>query len=105
METVAPSALIVGILYFLSRWALATVDYAAAHPGKGRPDITWRMAWWLAILISLASAASAHIFILTNTRPTGAQMLFNGIMFGAFLVGFVVSGQLDHKLRLGLGGK
>ncbi|MCP4654440.1 MAG: hypothetical protein GY856_03365 [bacterium] len=102
MNTIGPSALIVAILYFLSRWALATVEHAMAHPGKGRPEITWKLAWWLSIIVCLLSAASVHVWLLTQTVPTWGTFVFNALVFGGFLIGFIVSGHFDHKVRLGL---
>ena len=105
METIAPSALMVAILYFLSRWALATVDYAERHPGKGRPDVTWRITWTLAIAVSLLSTASVHVWLLTKATPTWEVFIFNALVFGGFSLGFLVSGLYDHKVRLGLADK
>jgi membrane protein YdbS with pleckstrin-like domain len=102
METIGPSALVIGILYFLGRWELASLRHAVEHPGNGRPRVTWRMAWWLAILVSLLSACSVHVALLAGGWPKTGTLVFNAIVFGGFLVGFVVSGQLDHKARLGL---
>jgi hypothetical protein len=104
METIGPSALVVAILYFLSRWALATVEYAVTHPGKGRPQITWQLSWWLAIIVSLLAAASVHVYLLTKVVPSPEVFVFNAIVFGGFLIGFIVSGHFDHKVRLGLRG-
>lgn len=101
METLGPSAFIVAVLYFLSRWALATVEHAVAHPGKGRPELTWRLAWWIAIIVCVLSAASVHVWLLTKTTPGWEVFVFNGVVFGGFLIGFIVSG-LDHKARIGL---
>lgn len=106
METIGPSALIVAILYFLSRWILATLKHAAAHPDDGRPEVTWQIAWWLAIIVSLASACSVHVWLLIMATPSWGVFVFNAIVFGGFLIGFIVSGHCDHKVRLGLrGGK
>jgi hypothetical protein len=104
METIGPSALVVAILYVLSKWSLATVKYAAAHPGKGRPEITWQLAWWLAIIVSLLGALSVHVWLLSKTTPVWEVFVFNAIVFGGFLIGFIISGQCDHKVRLGLRG-
>lgn len=104
METIGPSALIVAVLYFLSRWLLATVEYATAHPGQGRPQVTWQLAWWIAIIVCLGSAASVHVWLLTSAAPGWGVITFNAIVFGGFLIGFVVSGHFDHKARLGLRG-
>lgn len=104
METIGPSALVVAILYFLSRWSLATVEHAVAHPGNGRPDVTWRLAWWLAVIVSLLSAGSVHVLLLTGTLPGRGVLAFNAIVFVGFLIGFIVSGHFDHKVRLGLRG-
>ncbi len=105
METVAPSALIVAILYVLSRWNLATVEHAVAHPGNGRPEITWQVSWWIAILVSALGAASVHVWLLTKAAPEWEVLVFNALVFGGFLIGFVVSGHYDHKVRLGLRGE
>lgn len=102
MNTIGPSALVVGILYILSRWALVTVEYAAANPGKGRPEITWQLTWWLAIIVSLLGAVSVHVMLLTRTVPGWEVFVFNAIIFGGFFIGFIVSGHCDHKVRLGL---
>ncbi len=102
METIAPSAFIVGILYVLSRWNLATVEHALAHPGNGRPEITWRLSWWIALIVSALAAASMHVWLLTGAAPDGGVLVFNGIVFGGFLIGFFASGHYDHKVRLGL---
>ena len=80
MDTLAPSAFVIAILYFLSRWALATVDHAVAHPGNGHPRITWHITWWLAILVSLLSAASVHVWLLAGSLPAPKVMLFNAIV-------------------------
>ena len=104
METIGPSAIVVAILYFLSRWALATVDHAIAHPGNGRPEISWQVTWWLAILVSALSAFSVHMWLLTNAVPSRGVIVFNALVFGGFLVGFVATGHFDHKVRLGLRG-
>jgi len=104
MESIGPSALVVAILYFLSRWALATVEYAVAHPGSGRPQLTWQVTWWLALLVSLMSAFSLHVRLLSPAAPSGKVQLFNAIVFGGFLIGFFVAGHFDHKVRLGLRG-
>jgi hypothetical protein len=105
MDTIVPSAFVVAILYVLSRWALATVEHAAAHPGKGRPEITWHVTWWLAIIVSVLSACSVHVWILGKAVPGWEVFLFNAVVFGGFLVGFIVSGHCDHKVRLGLRGE
>jgi hypothetical protein len=102
METIGPSAFVVAILYLLSRWALATVEHAVAHPGNGHPQITWRVTWWIAILVSGLSTASTHVWLLTGTMPDWRMFMFNGLVFGGFLVGFIASGHFDHKVRLGL---
>jgi len=100
METIGPSAFVLGILYFLSRWSLATVEYAVRHPGKGRPEVTWHLAWLLSMLVSLLSAASVHIRLLTGASPEWGVAVFNVIVFGGFFLGFLLSGFLDHKVRL-----
>ena len=102
METIGPSAFIVAILYLLSRWALATVDSAASHPDRGCPAISWKVTWCLAILVSAGSACSAHVWLLTKSQPPWEVFVFNAIVFGAFLIGFVVTGHFDHKVRLGI---
>jgi len=102
MNTIGPSALIIAILYFLSRWALATVEHAMAHPGKGRPEITWQVAWWISIIVSLLSAVSVHVWLLEKTVPTWEVFVFNALVFGGFFLGFLISGHFDHKVRLGL---
>ena len=100
METIGPSAFVLGILYYLSRWSLATVEYAVRHPGKGRPEITWHLAWFLALIVSGLSAASVHIRLLTDAAPGWGVSVFNIIVFGGFFVGFLLSGLLDHRVRL-----
>jgi hypothetical protein len=100
MESIAPSALVVGILYFLSRWTFATVDYAAAHPGRGRPGVTWTVTWCLELLVSGASAASLHLWVLQGAAPRREVLLFDGLVFGGFFVGFLLSGFFDHRVRL-----
>ncbi len=102
MDTIAPSALIVAVLYVLSRWALETVAYAAANPGKGRPEITWTVTWTIALLVSLGGAFSAHVWLLELEKPTWEIFVFNGLIFGGFFIGFATTGHLDHKVRLGL---
>ncbi len=102
MDTIGPSALIVAVLYVLSRWALETVKYAGANPGKGRPDITWRVTWVIALLVSLGGACSAHVWLLELEKPTWEICVFNGLIFGGFFIGFAMTGHLDHKVRLGI---
>ena len=80
METIAPSALVVAILYVLTRWMHATVEHAVAHPDNGRPDITWRLTWWIAIIVSALSAASVHVWLLTKTAPGWEVFAFNGVV-------------------------
>jgi hypothetical protein len=100
METVGPTALVVAILYFLGRWALATVDFAAAHPGRGRPEVTWMITWLMALVVSGMGAASVHIRILEEAMPSRKIVIFNAVIFGGFFLGFLVSGLLDHRARL-----
>jgi hypothetical protein len=100
METIGPSAFVVAILYFLSRWELATIEHAVAHPGVGRPEITWQIAWWFAMIVSVLGAISLHVRLLAETPPSPGVRLFNLIVFGGFLIGFFVSGQFDHRARL-----
>lgn len=102
MDTVGPSALLLAVLYVLSRWALETVKYAGANPGKGRPDITWRVTWTIALLVSAAGAFSAHVWLINLQRPGWEVFVFNGLIFGGFFVGFATTGHLDHKVRLGI---
>jgi hypothetical protein len=102
MDTIGPSALIVAILYFLSRWSLATVRFASEHPGKGRPEVTWQMSWWLAMIVSILSAISLHVWLLRGEMPHWRIFVFNLIVFGGFFIGFLVAGHSDHKIRLGL---
>lgn len=102
METIGPSALMVAILYFLSRWSLATLKHAAAYPGKGRPEITWQLTWWSCIITSLLSALSMHVWLPSWSMPDRGVFVFNLIVFGGFFIGFIVSGHFDHKVRLGL---
>ncbi len=102
MDTIGPAALIVAVLYVLSRWALSTVEYAGANPGKGRPEITWTVTWTIALLVSLGGAVSAHVWLLELEKPTWEVFVFNGLIFGGFFIGFATTGHLDHKVRLGI---
>ncbi len=102
MEVIAATALMVAILYVLSRWALATVKFAAAHPGVGQPAISWSITWYLSLLVSLGAACSAHICLIAKEAASQEVYLFNGIVFGGFLVGFLITGHCDHKVRLGI---
>ena len=102
MDTVGPSALVVAILYFLSRWSLASVEYATSHPGKGRPAFSWQITWWLAMLVSALGAGSVHVMMLEGAVPPGEVLAFNAVVFGGFLIGFALTGHFDHKVRLGL---
>lgn len=104
METIGPSALVVAILYILSRWALATVESAASHPDRGCPAVSWKVTWWLAILVSAGGAVSAHVWLLAKSPPPWEVFVFNAIVFGGFLIGFTVTGHFDHKVRLGIRG-
>ncbi|MHC5115045.1 MAG: hypothetical protein ACYTGP_11535 [Planctomycetota bacterium] len=103
MNTIGPSALIVGVLYLLARWALVTLDYAAANPGKGCPKVTWQVTWIIALIVSAMGAASLHMKILAGTVSSEVY-LFNGIIFGGFLIGFLLTGVMDHRHRFGDGG-
>ncbi|MCP3904696.1 MAG: hypothetical protein GY715_13800 [Planctomycetes bacterium] len=98
LDTIGPSALIVGVLYLLARWALITLDYAAAHPGRGRPEVTWTVTWIIALIVSAMGTASLHVWILSG-KPSGEVFLFNGIIFGGFLIGFAITGLMDHRNR------
>ncbi len=100
--TVGSTALLVAILYVLSRWALASVEHAVLHPGKGRPEITWKVTWCIALVVSALGACSVHVWLLEGSLPTWQPMVFNGLIFGGFFLGFFVSGHYDHKVRLGL---
>ncbi len=102
MDTVGSSALVVASLYFLSRWSLASVEYATSHPGKGRPEFSWQVTWWLAMLVSALGAASVHVMMLEGAVPGREILVFNAVVFGGFLIGFAVTGHVDHKVRLGL---
>lgn len=104
MDIVAPTALVVAILYVLSRWNLSAVEQAAAHPDKGHPAVTWKVSWYIALVVSLLGAASVHVWLLAEAALNGKVMAFNLLIFGGFLIGFFVSGHWDHKVRLGLRG-
>ena len=47
---------------------------------------------------------SAQVWLLDKNPPPWEVFVFNGIVFGAFLIGFFVTGHFDHKVRLGLRG-
>ena len=104
METIGPSALVVAILYVLSRWALTTVEFAVTHPGKGNPQVSWKITWYLALAVSALGTTSIHLRLLDGHWPGKGVLIFNAMVFGGFLLGFLVTGHCDHKVRLGLRG-